>query len=94
MKRLFSIVLTGLLLYRALPAVRAEGAAPPQISAASAVLMDAGTGRVLYEKDSHTHRLIASTTKLMTALVALESGHSLDETVTVASEWAGVEGSQ
>ncbi|WP_251316959.1 D-alanyl-D-alanine carboxypeptidase family protein [Flintibacter muris] len=93
MKRLFSIVLTGLLLYRALPAVRAEGAAPPQISAASAVLMDAGTGRVLYEKDSHTHRLIASTTKLMTALVALESGHSLDETVTVASEWAGVEGS-
>ena len=71
---------------------RAEGAVP-KISAASAVLMDAGTGRVLYEKDSRTRRLIASTTKLMTALVALESGHDLGETVTVAPEWTGAEGS-
>ena len=93
MKRLFSVALAGALLLAALPAVRAEGAAPPQISAAGAVLMDGGTGRVLYEKDSHTPRLIASTTKLMTALVALESGHRLEEMVTVAPEWAGVEGS-
>ena len=93
MKRFFSAVLAGALLWCALPAVRAEGAAPPKLSAASAVLMDAGTGRVLYEKDGRTPRLIASTTKLMTALVALESGHRLEEEVTVAPEWAGVEGS-
>ena len=93
MKRFFSAVLAGALLWCALPAVRAEGTAPPRISAASAVLMDAGTGRVLWEKDAHTPRLIASTTKLMTALVALESGHGLEEVVTVAPEWAGVEGS-
>lgn len=92
MKRLFSMVLAGALLWVCLPAVRAEGA-PPRISAASAVLMDAGTGRVLYEKDSHTRRLIASITKLMTALTALESGHGLEEAVTIAPEWAGVEGS-
>ena len=92
MKRLFSVALAGALLWSFLPAVRAEGAAPA-VSAASAVLMDAGTGRVLYEKDSHTRRLIASITKLMTALTALESGHSLEETVTIAPEWAGVEGS-
>jgi len=55
--------------------------------------MDGDTGRVLYEKDSHARRLIASITKLMTALVALESGHELEEAVTVAPEWAGVEGS-
>ena len=76
-----------------LPTAQAVGSAVPKISAASAVLMDADSGRVLYEKDSHTRRLIASTTKLMTALVALESGHSLDEVVTVAPQWAGVEGS-
>ena len=93
MKRFFSAILAGALLWCALPAVRAEGAAPPKLSAASAVLMDAGTGRVLYEKDGRTSRLIASTTKLMTALVALESGHRLEEVVTVAPEWAGVEGS-
>ena len=93
MKRLFSVVLFGAILWSNLTFAYAAETAPPKVSAASAVLMDAGTGRVLYEKDSHTHRLIASTTKLMTALVALESGHDLDETVTVAREWAGIEGS-
>ena len=39
-------------------------------NAASAILMDAESGRVLYEYDAHKPRLIASTTKLMTALVA------------------------
>lgn len=93
MKRLFSVVLCGVLLFSGLPGVRAEESSPPQISAASAVVVDGDTGRVLYEKDGRTRRLIASTTKLMTALVALESGHDLDEVVTVAAEWAGVEGS-
>ena len=93
MKRLFSILLAGALVWCTLPDLRAEGTAPPKISAASAVLMDAGTGRVLYEKDARTRRLIASTTKLMTALVALESGHDLGETVTIEPQWAGVEGS-
>ncbi|MCI9157267.1 MAG: D-alanyl-D-alanine carboxypeptidase, partial [Lawsonibacter sp.] len=92
MKRLFSVILTGAVLLCPLTGVQAAGAAPG-VSAASAVVMDAGTGRVLYEKDGHTRRLIASTTKLMTALVALESGHSLGETVTVAPEWTGAEGS-
>lgn len=90
LKRLFSLALAGALLCCGLPAVRAEGL---EISAASAVLMDADTGRVLYGKDSHTRRSIASTTKLMTALVALESGHSLEETVTIVQPWTGVEGS-
>ncbi len=93
MKRFFSILLAGSLLWCAPLAVQAEGVTVPKISAASAVVMDGDTGRVLYEKDGHARRLIASTTKLMTALVALESGHALEEVVTVAPEWAGVEGS-
>ena len=69
------------------------GAAEITVSAQSAVLMEAESGRVLYAKDGDTPRLIASTTKLMTALVALESGRSLEEDVTIPAEAAGVEGS-
>lgn len=63
------------------------------VSAASAILMDAGSGRILYEKDAHQPRMIASITKLMTALVALESGHDSGEMVTIKQEWVGAEGS-
>ena len=63
------------------------------LSASSAVLMDAGTGRVLYERNAHEPRMIASITKLMTALVAVESGHSGEEIVTIQPEWTGIEGS-
>ena len=52
------------------------------VSAVSAVLMDAGTGEVLYEKSPHAKMLIASTTKIMTALVALECA-SVCDTVEV-----------
>ena len=92
MKRLFSAALIGALLWWTPPAVRAEGA-PPAVSAASAVLMDGETGRVLCEKDGRTPRLIASTTKLMTALVALEWGCDLEEPVVILPEWTGIEGS-
>ena len=61
--------------------------------AASAILMDAESGRVLYEQDAHRSRLIASTTKLMTALVAVEQAADLEETVSVKGEWLGSEGS-
>ena len=62
-------------------------------SAISAVVMEAETGRVLYEKQAHQRRPIASITKLMTALVALDSGHGLEEEVTIQPEWTGIEGS-
>ena len=65
----------------------------PNTSAASTVLMDADSGRVLYSHNADEPRLIASITKLMTALVALESGHALDEVVTIQPEWTGIEGS-
>lgn len=86
---------TGVLLAAALcfALLPQAGAAEVTVSAQSAVLMEAESGRVLYAKDADTQRLIASTTKLMTALVALESGHSLEEDVTIPTEAAGVEGS-
>jgi D-alanyl-D-alanine carboxypeptidase (penicillin-binding protein 5/6) len=46
--------------------------APPATSAAAAIVVDARTGEVLYERAPDRRRAIASTTKLMTALLALE----------------------
>lgn len=56
---------------------------PTNLYALSAVLMDAESGRVLYEKDGNTVRANASTTKILTCLLAIESG-KLDELVTVS----------
>ena len=60
-------------------------------SAKSAILIDAGSGTVLYEKNADERLSMASTTKIMTALVALESG-DIDREVTVPREAVGVEG--
>lgn len=61
-------------------------------SATSAILIDAESGRVLYEQNADREMLIASTTKIMTALVAIREG-SMTETVKVSREAAHTEGS-
>ncbi|MBC7766332.1 MAG: D-alanyl-D-alanine carboxypeptidase, partial [Hyphomonadaceae bacterium] len=63
-----------------------------EISAVSAVVIDRITGRVLYEKNASQKRAMASTTKIMTALVALEDGR-LEDTVTVSKKATLTEGS-
>lgn len=73
---LTKIFLLGLLL--CLPTQLVFGA-PPKIHAESAILMDAKTGQVLYEKNSHIRSAPASTTKVLTAIIAIESGHLEDE---------------
>jgi len=62
------------------------------ISAESAILLDAQTGRVLYEKQADKQSLIASTTKIMTALVVCEQINVLDR-VRIPQEAVGIEGS-
>lgn len=52
--------------------------------AGAAVLMDAMTGRVLYEKNGYEQKAMASTTKIMTCIIALEYGN-LNELVTVSA---------
>lgn len=53
----------------------------PQIGAQAAILMDANTGVILYSKNIHERLYPASTTKIMTSLLAMERGN-LDDTVT------------
>lgn len=55
------------------------------VSSKSAILMDEDTGRILYAKEIDDKRLIASTTKIMAAVIAIESG-KLEEKVTVSDE--------
>ena len=52
----------------------ADSKEPECLYAASAVVMEAETGRILYEKNGNEQRAMASTTKLMTLLIALENG--------------------
>lgn len=64
----------------------------PKLTARSAVVMEATTGMILYERDMDARRFPASTTKMMTLIVALEEG-DLDDMVTVSERAAGLEGS-
>lgn len=65
----------------------------PEISAARAVLMEAETGKILYGKNEQEPAAMASTTKIMTALLTLEAAAQSDDVVEITQEMAGVEGS-
>lgn len=60
---------------------------PSELYAQAAVLMDADSGRILFAKNGQEERAMASTTKIMTCILALEYG-KLDEAVTVSSNAA------
>ncbi|WP_027408663.1 D-alanyl-D-alanine carboxypeptidase family protein [Anoxybacteroides tepidamans] len=62
------------------------------VSAQSAILMEQTSGRVLFEKAAHTKRRIASITKIMTAIIAIESG-KMNDMVTVSARAVRTEGS-
>ncbi|PYZ98478.1 D-alanyl-D-alanine carboxypeptidase [Alteribacter lacisalsi] len=65
---------------------------PGGTSAEGAVLVELESGRILYDKEAHTQMRIASITKIMTAILAIEEA-DLDELVTVTSRAEGTEGS-
>lgn len=66
--------------------------AKPDISARNAIVMNQANGEIIYEKAAHDPQLIASITKMLTAIIAVESGR-LSETVTISHEAAYTEGS-
>lgn len=51
------------------------------VSANNAILMDMDSGRILYEKKAYESRLVASISKIMTAILAIESGKLNDEVI-------------
>ncbi len=83
MKRLFSAFL--ILLTVIVPCYAVE------VSARSAILYEPSTKSILFEKNIHEKRAIASTTKIMTAVVTLENA-DVSDIVTVPASCAGIEG--
>ncbi len=71
--------------------VMAETVAVPSISSAAACVLDVNTGEVVYAKNEHEQRPMASTTKIMTALLALERGNVGDD-VTITRDMLGARG--
>lgn len=72
----------------AVPATAAELPEKPRIDAPAAIAVEVSTGDVVFERRADNQRSIASTTKLMTALVALERTPDLDAT-SVVPAYAG-----
>lgn len=91
MKKVISAVLAILCLIPLLRAVKIS-AKEIWVSAKSAILIEAESQTVLYQKNAFARLPMASTTKIMTALVAAESG-DLDRIVKIDDRAVGVEGS-
>lgn len=91
-QRAFIVALLILIAWGCAAPARAAGPPGPDLSAAGAILVDLDTGQVLYEKNADTQFYPASTTKIMTALVALERG-KLDDVITCGESVRNVDGS-
>ncbi len=89
MKNALTVLLVSLLLF---PCRAAAADPPPETSASAMILYHAPSGRVLASKDPDRPMRMASTTKLMTALVAVETG-DLSAEIEIRPEWTAVEGS-
>lgn len=92
MTRKLSFVVTLIAIFLSFIPALSECSAPPTIKANSAILIDAKTGQILFDKKSATRYAPASTTKILTAILAIESGR-LDDVVTVSARAAGTGGS-
>lgn len=64
----------------------------PKVNATSAIALDTATGRILYEKNGFAKKPMASTTKVMTAIIAVEN-NDLNDIVTVSKKAAATGGS-
>lgn len=87
MKRLIGILLTvSIFIFSSCPyTARAEGVPrETELYSLSAALIDGDSGRVLYDKNGYDVRAMASTTKIMTLILALEYGN-MEDLVTVSS---------
>lgn len=83
------IIVAALLMTCMPPQVKAAG---PGVSARAAILMEQESGRILYARNEHRPMRIASITKIMTAILAIESG-KLSDRVTISDRATRTEGS-
>lgn len=90
MKKLFfTLIFLIFFLYSTISGYTLES---PEISAKSAIVICADTGEIVFEKNPYQKMPMASTTKIMTSILALEYGAN-EQYLTVTSEMVSVEGS-
>jgi serine-type D-Ala-D-Ala carboxypeptidase (penicillin-binding protein 5/6) len=92
MKKIWKLIIFSLMVSLIIATIPQRAAAAPGVSAASAVLIEQKSGRILYEKEAHKKMRIASITKIMTAILAIESG-KMNRYVTVSEQATRAEGS-
>jgi len=92
LKKVFSIILVLNMMLLNFNFSVASAQELSNLTAKSAIVIEAATGKVLYEKDANSKRYPASTTKMMTLIVALEYG-KLEDTVIVSKNAVETEGS-
>ncbi|MCM1227832.1 MAG: D-alanyl-D-alanine carboxypeptidase [Clostridium sp.] len=92
MKKIISVILAAVIAAMSIPSNVYAVKDQPEVSAKACVLIEEKTGRVVFEKNSRQKLPMASTTKIMTTLLCLESG-GLDDEFVVDSEAVKVEGS-
>jgi serine-type D-Ala-D-Ala carboxypeptidase (penicillin-binding protein 5/6) len=92
MRMIWKLVIFALMVSLFIANIPQKVDASVSVSARGAVLMEQESGRVLFEKDAHTKRRIASITKIMTAILAIESG-KMNELVKVSEQATRAEGS-
>lgn len=93
LKKILPVILITIMTFTGILPVSSFAAEAPELIAESAVLIDAKSGEVLYDKVKDYQEYPASTTKIMTALLALEN-LSLDDVVTVSYNASYTEGSR
>ena len=96
-KKVIAVLTASVFMLSVFPLVSAETqeqkTGMPVVSAKAAVLIDADSGKILYAKQDSLRLPMASTTKIMTALLTLERSEVKDSIVTVTDEMVRVEGS-
>ena len=92
MRRILCFALAAFFVLSCAAIVSAAESIIPTVNAKAAVLLDAQSLRVMYEKNADLRLPMASTTKIMTAITAIECGE-LDQVFEIPQSACGVEGS-
>ncbi|MEA5059039.1 MAG: D-alanyl-D-alanine carboxypeptidase family protein [Candidatus Pelethousia sp.] len=87
MKRTITALLAALLLLTLVPGAALADFDPESISTPHICLMDRETGAVLYERDAHEKAYPASTTKIMTTILAIEMCDDLYEVINIGNQF-------
>ena len=85
MKRFFALAVCSLMVYMNFCPLFAQAANAPDVLSETAVVINGTTGQVLYEKNAHQKMYPASTTKILTGLLAVELGN-MDDVITYSHD--------